>query len=146
MKVGKELTIEYLDNLKDGQIVYIEYLDKSEFVEDCIGVKYLNTYNSEKNKFIDSENYTECLESIRYYLNNGQIKVYECIPTTNYERIKNMTIEEMAEDRIYWKEYNDTLNGIQIRWYGDYYSGLKGDIKKEEAIKKEIAWLKKEVE
>ena len=52
----------------------------------------------------------------------------------------------MAEDRIYWKEYNDTLNGIQIRWYGDYYSGLKGDIKKEEAIKKEIEWLKKEVE
>ena len=65
---------------------------------------------------------------------------------TNYERIKNMTIEEMAEDRIYWKEYNDTLNGIQIRWYGDYYSGLKGDIKKEEAIKKEIEWLNSEVE
>ena len=65
---------------------------------------------------------------------------------TNYERIKNITIEEMAEDRIYWKEYNDTLNGIQIRWYGDYYSGLKGDIKKEEAIKKEIEWLNSEVD
>ena len=65
---------------------------------------------------------------------------------TNYERIKNMTIEEMAKDRIYWKEYNDNINGIQIKWYGDYYSGLKGDKTKEEAIKKEIEWLKQKCE
>ena len=58
---------------------------------------------------------------------------------TNYEKImaelKNMSVEEFAEERIGYDDYWDAF-------CGDF--GMEGDRKT--AIKLEIEWLKKEVE
>ncbi len=59
-------------------------------------------------------------------------------PQTNYDRIQNMSIEEMAESRIdmytkgEFEEYIGDFNGIEFN--------------KEDAIKKEIDWLQAESE
>lgn len=57
---------------------------------------------------------------------------------TNYEKImaelKNMSVEEFAEERIRYNEYWDSF-------CGDF--GIEED--RETAIKLEIEWLKKEV-
>jgi len=55
----------------------------------------------------------------------------------NYERIKQFTIEEMAEDRI---QSFQGYAGANITYYGDF----EGEIySRKEAIEKEIEWLKK---
>ena len=59
---------------------------------------------------------------------------------SNYERIKNMTIEEMAEDRIIIESNYDGY----CSYYGRDFKGEVGS--KENAIKKEIEWLNSEVE
>ena len=58
----------------------------------------------------------------------------------NYQRIINMTIEEMAESRIYC-EMNELYGKLMYKGdYTDFY------FNKSEAIQKEIEWLNEEVE
>lgn len=57
----------------------------------------------------------------------------------NFENFKNMTIEEMAESRLYISDDYDS-------WVGDFgvlRSGVEGAYA--EALKKEIEWLKQEM-
>ena len=56
---------------------------------------------------------------------------------TNYERIKNMTIEEMATSRV--RQNYETGNYENDIPLNEYY-------KLEDAIKEEIEWLNSEVE
>lgn len=61
---------------------------------------------------------------------------------TNYERIKNMTIEEMAKSRVKYVENDDA-------YMGDFsVEDSRSDYvyREEEALKREIAWLNSEVE
>ena len=141
MKVGKKLTIADLNDLKDGDKVYIEYIDEY-FNKECINKKYINIYNSRYNKFKDDYDDYWDMELLKEYIDEDKIKVYECIPSTNYERIKNMTIEEMAMSRIKYVENDDA-------YIGDF--SVEDSIcdyvyREEEALKREIAWLNSEVE
>lgn len=62
---------------------------------------------------------------------------------TNYEKIKNMSVEEMAKGRIKC-EYISSTNMCFIK--GDFDGVLCGNTKEyEKALKKEIEWLNKEV-
>ena len=71
--------------------------------------------------------YGECSSACQ---NNGFKKII-----TNFDRIKAMTVEEVAKSRIFYRDD-----------WGDYVTDdgeLYYDI--EEAIKAEIAWLEREV-
>ena len=58
---------------------------------------------------------------------------------TNYEKIKEMSINQMALDRIHsYQEYA----GARVQWYGDFIGDRDN---KEEALKDEIKWLTEEV-
>ena len=140
MNKGRELTVENLYNLKDGDEIYIEYLDNNEWkIDYCNENLTHNTickfeYNT--TYIIDDKNNSWTLKELIEHIDNGRIKVYKWINKyTNYERIKNMTIEEMAEMLIKYdtNDYWFIADGVEIK-------GMKN------AIKKEIEWLKKEVE
>ena len=143
MKVGKELAIENLNNLRDKDKIVLELLDKDEFSIEDINKPFKLAYNSLYETFSDEEEcYNEWnLDEIKGYLSCGQLKVYEYI-LTNYERIKNMTIEEMAKSRVKYVENDDA-------YMGDFsVEDSRSDYvyREEEALKREIAWLNSEVE
>ena len=143
MKVGKELDIENLNNLRDKDKIVLELLDKDEFSIEDINKPFKLAYNSLYETFSDEEEcYNEWnLDEIKGYLSCGQIKVYEYI-LTNYERIKNMTIKEMAKSRVKYVENDDA-------YMGDFsVEDSRSDYvyREEEALKREIAWLNSEVE
>ena len=143
MKVGKELDIEDLNNLRDKDKIVLELLDKDEFSIEDINKPFKLAYNSLYETFSDEEEcYNEWnLDEIKGYLSCGQIKVYEYI-LTNYERIKNMTIEEMAKSRVKYVENDDA-------YMGDFSvedSRCVFVYREVEALKREIAWLNSEVE
>ena len=129
MKVGRELTIEDLDNLKDGDKIYIE----DTYMPD---EKDLYVFIKDKQQFINYKDNKDVydLKELINDLTYEEIKIYKAMET-NYERIKNMTIEEMAEMLIKYdtNDYWFSADGVEIK-------GM------ENAIKKEIEWLNKEVE
>ena len=136
MKVGKELAIEDLNNLRDKDKIVLELLDKDEFSIEHINKPFELAYNSLYETFSEEECYDEWnLDEIKGYLSCGQLKVYEYI-LTNYERIKNMTIEEMAEDRISQVDVDNLYIGDFEESPTDSYS---------DAVKMELAWLNREV-
>ena len=144
---NKELTIIEIRNLKNNSQVHIVYLDEEKFdLEYCRTVP-INTYYN--NIFTDNKGNSFTMDEIIDYVSNGRIKVYSTNNTiinkfklTNYERIKNMTIEEMAMSRIKYVENDDA-------YIGDF--SVEDSIcdyvyREEEALKREIAWLNSEVE
>ena len=147
---GRELTIQEIKNLQNFSKVYIEYLDEGEFDLEYCDTVHINTFYSIYLKFEDYDGNTFSLDEVIDYINEGKIKLYETDetkikeikPFTNYERIKNMTIEEMAKSRIKYVENDDA-------YMGDF--SVEDSIcdyvyREEEALKREIAWLNSEVE
>lgn len=144
--IRKELSVEDIRILKDNSSVYIVYLDGGKFdLEYCATVP-INVYINYH--FVDGDGNEFSVKDIIDYINNGSIKVYSTENTqfnierklTNYERIKNITIEEIAGDRV--KEELNTLYG-KIMYKGDFEGFL---FSKEDAIKEEIDWLNGECE
>ena len=120
--IRKELSVEDIKNLKDNSQVYIVYLDGTEFdLEYCATVP-INTYSDYR--FVDSEGDEFSIEEVIVYINDGSIKVYSTENTqfkterklTNYERIKSMTIEEMA------KFFNNEIDDIECSCRCKYYN------------------------
>ena len=142
---GRELTIQEIKNLQNFSKVYIEYLDEGEFDLEYCDTVHINTFYSIYPKFEDYDGNTFSLDEVIDYINEGKIKLYETDetkikeikPFTNYERIKNMTIEEMAKSRV--RQNYETGNYENDIPLNEYY-------KLEDAIKEEIEWLNKEVE
>lgn len=158
MNKGRELTIEEIKNLKNFSKVWMDYLDKEEFDLEYCDTLHINTYYSEYSEFGDYDGNTFKMAELINYIEEGQIKVYETEgtkiseikPMTNYERIRSMTIEEMAENRIKYIETDDCYVGDWSgnREYEDYiYISTKDYVyDRSEAIAKEINWLMQEVE
>lgn len=67
---------------------------------------------------------------------------------TNFERIKNMTVEEMAERNVQHKNYNG--QGYMSEEYrcsdGEFFSTYWEDDAKDKAIQHEMNWLNSESE
>ena len=147
---GRELTIQEIKNLQNFSKVYIEYLDEGEFDLEYCDTVHINTFYSIYPKFEDYDGNTFSLDEVIDYINEGKIKLYETDetkikeikPFTNFERIKNMTIEEMAKSRVKYVENDDA-------YMGDFsVEDSRSDYvyREEEALKREIAWLNSEVE
>lgn len=158
MNKGRELTIEEIKNLKNFSKVWMDYLDKEEFDLEYCDTLHINTYYSKYSEFGDYDGNTFKMAELINYIEKGQIKVYETEdtkiseikPMTNYERIKSMTIEEIAKSRIKYIETDDCYVGD---WSGnredeDYICISTKDYvyDRSEAIAKEINWLMQEVE
>ena len=141
---NKELTINEIRNLKNNSQVYIVYLDEEKFnLEYCRTVPINIYYN---NIFIDNDGNSFTMDEVIDYVSNGSIKVYSTYNTitnkfklTNYERIKNMTVKEMAMSRIY---SNQDKNGY-FEWYGDFKESPTNSYS--DAVKMELTWLNSEV-
>ena len=141
--IRKELSIEDIRDLEDNSQVYIVYLDGTEFDLEYCSTVPINTYSDYR--FIDNYGDEFSIEEIIDYINNGSIKVCSTENTqfkterklTNYERIKNMTIEEMAESRVF---YNLSTGNYENDLILEEYKN------KSDAIKREIDWLNKECE
>lgn len=158
MNKGKELTIEEIKNLKNFSKVWLDYLDKEEFDLEYCNTLHINTYYSKYSEFEDYDGNTFQIDELISYIEKGKIKVYktedtkisEIKPITNYEKIKSMTIEEMAKCRIRYIETDDCYVGDWSgnRKYEDYiYISTKDYVyDRSEAITKEINWLMQEVE
>ena len=148
MNKGRELTIEEIKNLKNMSKVYIDYLDEEEFDLEYCNTLHINTYCSKYSEFEDYDRNTFKIDELISYIKKGQIKVYktedtkisEIKPITNYERIKSMTIEEMAKSRVYINYDDNTYINDTTLLDGEPY------INEYSAIKSEINWLKQEVE
>lgn len=148
MNKGRELTIEEIKNLKNMSKVYIDYLDEEEFDLEYCNTLHINTYCSKYSEFEDYDRNTFKIDELISYIKKGQIKVYktedtkisEIKPITNYERIKSMTIEEMAKSRVYVNYDDNTYINDTTLLDGEPY------INEYSAIKSEINWLKQEVE
>ena len=133
MKVGRDLTIEDLDNLKDGDKIYVEDTYMPNEKDLYVFIKYKQQFiNYKDNK--DIYDLKEIINDLTY----EEIKIYKAMET-NYERIKNMTIEEMAMSRIY---SNQDKNGY-FEWYGDFEESPTDSYS--DAVKMELAWLNSEV-
>lgn len=158
MNKGRELTIEEIKNLKNFSKVWMDYLDKEEFDLEYCDTLHINTYYSEYSEFGDYDGNTFKMAELINYIEEGQIKVYETEgtkiseikPMTNYERIRSMTIEEMAKSRIMYIETDDCYVGD---WSGNrededyiYISTRDYVYDRREAIAKEINWLMQDVE
>lgn len=157
MNKGRELTIEEIKNLKNFSKVWLDFLDKEEFDLEYCNTLHINTYYSEYSEFEDYDGNTFKIAELISYIEKGQIKVYETEdtkiseikPMTNYERIKSMTIEEMAKSRIKYIETDDYYVGDwNNREDKDYiYISTRDYVyNRSEAFAKEINWLMQEVE
>lgn len=158
MNKGRELTIEEIKNLKNFSKVWLDFLDKEEFDLEYCNTLHINTYYSKYSEFEDYDGNTFQIDELISYIEKGKIKVYktedtkisEIKPITNYEKIKSMTIEEMAKSRIMYIETDDCYVGD---WSGNrededyiYISTRDYVYDRREAVAKEINWLMQEVE
>lgn len=105
MLKGRELSIDEINNLINFSKVYIDYLDEEEFDLEYCDTVHINTFYKTYSEFEDYDGNTYSLKEVVNYINEGKIKLYvtdgtkvgEIKPKTNYEKIKSMTIEEMAD-------------------------------------------------
>lgn len=82
---------------------------------------------------LDAEPCRSCIEDYNNGVTPPFFRVKKREPTTNYDRIRNMSVEEMAQLFVYCNDFHSfsTSNGTYDRF--------------DEALKAEIEWLMKEV-
>lgn len=101
----KELTISDIRRLKDKSIVHIIYLDRDEFdLEYCKTIPE-NTFYEKTQSFEDKDGNVFDIDELILHMEQKQLKVFSIEDTylkekkklTNYEKIKNMTIEYLIK-------------------------------------------------
>ena len=140
----KELTISDIRRLKDKSIVYIIYLDGDEFdLEYCKTIPE-NTFYEKTQSFEDKDGNIFDIDELILYMEQKQLKVFSIEDTylkekkklTNYEKIKNMTIEEMA----------DFINNITECSCCNNLISREVCCNEENCKKNKLLWLKQECE